>query len=94
MDRSCWKTPKGSDLEKEVTDCLMKWYRKHQSWTDDELKGITPTHIAAWLGYTNIFMFVASYLENVNAPRYDGWTPLFDAAASGSTEFSNSWQLV
>ena len=26
---------KGSDLEKEVTECLMNWYQKHQSWWTD-----------------------------------------------------------
>ena len=34
---------KGSDLEREVTECLMKWYRKHQSWANEALKGMTPT---------------------------------------------------
>ena len=77
---------KGSDLEKEVTECLMKWYRKHQSWSDNALKGMTPTHIAAVLGYTNIFMSVASYSEDINAPRSDGLTPLHIAAECGSTE--------
>ena len=77
---------KGSDLEKEVTKFLMKWYRKHQSWSDEALKGMTPTHIAAVLGYTNIFMFVASYSEDINAPRSDGLTPLHIAAECGSTE--------
>ena len=86
MDRSCWKTPKGSDLEKEVTECLMKWYRKHQSLLEDGLKGMTPTHIAAVLGYTNIFMSVASYSKDINAPRSDGFTPLHITVQNGSTE--------
>ena len=71
---------KGSDLEKEVTECLMKWYGKHQSYTEESLKGMTLTHIAAIFGCTNIAMFVASYLKNVNAPRSDGATPLHIAA--------------
>ena len=28
---------KGSYLEKEVTNCLMKWYGMHQSWDEDEI---------------------------------------------------------
>ena len=44
---------KGSDLEKEVIECLMKWYGRLQSWSDEALKGMTPTHIAAmWVGVT------------------------------------------
>ena len=31
-------------------------------------------------------MFVASYSEDVNAPRSDGFTPLHIAAECGSTE--------
>ena len=77
---------KGSDLEKEVTECLMKWYGRLQSWSDEALKGMTPTHVAALLGYTNIFMFVASYTENVNTSSPYGWTPLHIAAEFGSTE--------
>ena len=77
---------KGSDLEKDVTECLMKWYGKYQSYAEVALKGMTPTHIAAIFGYTNIVMFVAPYLENVNAPRSDGWTPLHIAAQYGSSE--------
>ena len=38
------------------------------------------------LTLTNIAMFVASYSENVNAPRSDGWTPLHIAAQYGSSE--------
>ena len=71
---------KGSDLEKEVTECLMKWYRKHQLFTESGLKGMSPTHIAAIFGHTNIAMFVASFSENVNALDHDGWTPLHIAA--------------
>ena len=74
---------KGSDLEKKVTECLMKWYQKHQSWADD---GMTPIHIAASLGYPNIFMFAASYSENINAPNTHGFTPLNTAIEFGSTE--------
>ena len=67
---------KGSDLEKEVIECLMKWYGKPKSWSDKVLKGMTPTHIAARFGYTNIVLFVASYSESINAPNSYGWTPL------------------
>ena len=77
---------KGSDLEKEATECLMKWYGKHQSYIEESLKGMSPTHIAAIFECTNIAMFVASYLKNVNAPRSDGVTPLQIAAQYGSTE--------
>ena len=40
---------KGSDLEKEIIECLMKWYGKPQSLSK-VLKGATPTHIAARFG--------------------------------------------
>ena len=76
---------KGSDLEKEVIECLMKWYGKPQSLSK-VLKGATPTHIAARFGYTNIVVFVASYSDNINAPRSDGVTPLQIAVSFGSTE--------
>merc|ERR1712218_449243 len=42
---------KGSDLEKEVTECLMKWYGKHQSYCKRALNGTLTIHIAAVLGY-------------------------------------------
>ena len=71
---------RGSDLEKEVTECLMKLYGKLESYSEKVLKGISPTHIGARFGYTTIAMFVASYSENVNAPRSDGWTPHHIAA--------------
>ena len=74
---------KGSDLEKEVTECLMKWYGKFHLYSESGLKGISPTHIAARFGYTNIAMFVASYSEDVNAPKSNGWTPLHIAAKHG-----------
>ena len=76
---------KGSDLEKEIIECLMKWYGKPQSLSK-VLKGATPTHIAARFGYTNIVLFVASYSESINAPNSYGWTPLHIAAWHGSTE--------
>ena len=76
---------KGSDLEKEIIECLMKWYGKPQSLSK-VLKGATPTHIAARFGYTNIVLFVASYSESINAPNSYGWTPLHIAAWFGSTE--------
>ena len=77
---------KGSDLENEVTECLMKWYGKHQSYCKRALNGILPIHIAAIFGYTNIAMFVASYSDNINAPKSNGQTPLHIAAQYGSTE--------
>ena len=77
---------KGYVLEKEVTECLMKWYGKYQTISESELKGMSPTHIAAIFGYTKIAMFVASYTENINAPITYGWTPLQRAALYGSTE--------
>ena len=75
---------KGSYLEKEVIECLMKWYGKF--YIEDALKGMLPTHIAARFGYINIVTFFASYLENVNAPCPDGRTPLEISARYGSTE--------
>ena len=77
---------KGSYLEKEVIQCLMKWYGKNHSYTESILKRMSPTHIAAIFGYTNIVIFVASYSKNVNAPDHEGWTPLQIAARHGSTE--------
>ena len=83
---------KGSDLEKEVTDCLMVWYYQYYhnyQWFElrHELEGILPIHIASYFGYINIVKFVATYSENVNAPsKYDGFTPLQIAAQFGSTE--------
>ena len=76
---------KGSNIEKEVIECLMKLYGG-QFYGESALKGNLPTHIAAIFGYINIFMFVASYLENINAPRANGWTPLHFAARHGSTD--------
>ena len=77
---------KRSDLEKEVIECLMKCYGEPKSWSDKVFKGMTPTHIAARFGYTNIVEFVASYSDNINAPRSDGVTPLHIAAECRSTE--------
>jgi len=77
---------KGSDLEIEVTECLMKWYGKHQRCSESKLKGLSPAHIAAIFGYTNIVIFIASYTENINAPMSNGVTPLHIAAKFGSTE--------
>ena len=77
---------KGSDLEKEIIECLMKWYGKPNPWSGKVLKGMTPTHIAARFGYTNIVVFVASYSESINARKSNGVTPLHIAAQWESTE--------
>ena len=76
---------KGSDLENEVTECLMKWYGKHQSYFKRALEGMLPIHIAAMFGCTNIAIFVASYSDNINAVKSNGLTPLHIAAQYGST---------
>ena len=65
---------KGSDLENEVTECLMKWYGKHQSY-DYIPNEWTPLHIAAKFDSTKIFKFLAPQVENPNAPAPNGLTP-------------------
>ena len=84
---------KGSDLEKEVTECLIKWYGEHQSWYDDsdyvnvfDHEGWTPLHIASQYGRTEIFKFLAPQVANPNAPAPNGLTPLQIATNNNHTE--------
>ena len=48
--------------------------------------GYTALHITAQYGSTDIFKFLASKVENPNAPVPNGWTPLHIAAQYGSTD--------
>ena len=83
---------KGSNLEKEVIECLMKLYGG-QFYRESALKGTLPTHIAAIFGYINIFMFVASYLGmSMLLELMDGLHFILLLGMEALT-FSNSWHL-
>ena len=76
---------KGSNLEKELTKCLMKWFGKVESYSGRVIDGMTPIFVATRFGYTNIVKFIATYTDNLNAPKTNGVTPLHIAAKYGST---------
>ena len=71
---------KGSKLEKEMTECLMKWYGAHELWNETQLDGMTPIFIAVRFGYINIVEFIASYKDNPYSSKSDKATPFHIAA--------------
>ena len=50
------------------------------------LDGHAPIHYAARNGYTEIFKYLVSKLENPNPAKQDGWTPMHLAAQFGQIE--------
>ena len=80
---------KGSKLEKEVTECLMKLYGEHKEWINEialDLDEMTPIFMAARFDAINIVKFVASYKNISYSPNTNRETPLHMAAECGSTE--------
>jgi ankyrin repeat protein len=54
--------------------------------TAQAYKGVTPLHVAAYSGYTEIAAFLLDQGADVNAQDDEGSTPLLDAAYGGHTE--------
>ena len=79
------KISKGSSLEEKVIGCLMKWYKARQEYSRRNIKGINLVHITAQFGCTEMFL-LASFIDDLNAPMSNGWTPLHIAASYRSTD--------
>ena len=63
---------KGSHLEKLMTECLKKWYRLLDDGlvnVGPTLDGITPIFIVAQYGHLDLVKFVASFTDDINAPK-------------------------
>ena len=74
---------KGSFLEKQLANCLMNWNGLIHTYSEEELEGITPIHIATRFGFTDIVKLVASCVDDSNAPKSNGITPMYVAARFG-----------
>ena len=74
---------KQSFLEKELGKCMMTWHGLIHTYSEEELNGITPVHIATRCGFKDIVKFIASFMDNLNAPKGNGVTPMFVAARFG-----------
>ena len=60
----------------------MKCYGDYHRWGKAQLEGISPIHIAARVGCVELVRFIASYSENPNIAKADGWSPIHIAAFS------------
>ena len=74
---------KGSFLEKQLANCLMNWNGLIHTYSEEELEGITPIHIATRFGFTDIVKLIASCVDDSNAPKSNGITPMYVAARFG-----------
>ena len=63
---------KGSFLEKQLANCLMTWNGLIHEYSEEELEGITPIHIATRCGFTDIVKLIASCVDNANPPKGNG----------------------
>ena len=77
---------KGSFLEQELVECLMKWYGMQKSWHQMSLSGVTILHISAACGVKSIVEFIVSYNDNPNTRKGNGATPIYSAAFRGNVE--------
>ena len=80
----------GSDIEEKAIKSLMQWYLSLTKCTQEKLLGMTPIHIAAALGYLEMFKFLASKVDDFNAPKLDGWTPLHFASWNGHSKIAKA----
>ena len=75
---------KGSFLEQELVECLMKWYGMQKSWHQMSLSGVTILHISAACGVKSLVEFIVTYFKDSNPPKVNGITPIYSAAAHGN----------
>ena len=80
------KIDKRSILIKDLSSCVRAFYEIKTSHFWKRQVVMEPIHVAAWLGFTSIVEFIASYKENPNEPMGNGWTPLHVAASMGHKE--------
>ena len=74
----------GSDLEHELSNCLMEWHEKGNRMS--LILWGSPIEIVSRFGRIELFKYIASKIVNANAPASDGWTQLQTAARYGHTE--------
>ena len=81
------KIKKGTKIEKEVVQCLMKWSIQCHLWSDLPLDGFTPAHIAARYGCLEVVKFILTKAEILNSLWMpDKRLPIHLASANGHTE--------
>ena len=76
---------KGSFLEQELMECLMKWYGKIKfiHFSQKNLNWITLLHISAFCGVKSLLEFIVSFNDNPNPPMGNGATPIDSAVFVG-----------
>ena len=78
----------GSDIEEKAIKCLMEWHRNlTKYYTQERLFGISPIHIAARYGHTDIVKFIVPKVQDFNsAYPFNKYTPIHYAARYGYLE--------
>ena len=81
------KIEKGSYLEQELRKCLMRFFLNYSITKKSALNRMMPIHVAARNEESvEILKFIASFTDDCNPPKSDGWTPLHLAAHFGHIE--------
>ena len=74
---------RGSHLEQDFVECLMKWHGHFPSAPQKDLHGCTVMHVVAFYGMISLVEFIATYMDNPNPVKGDGSTPIHLAAING-----------
>ena len=81
---------RGSHLEQDFVECLMKWHGHFPSAPQKDLHGCTVMHVVAFYGMISLVEFIATYMDNPN-PLKEGdgfscFTPIYLAAFKGHND--------
>ena len=77
---------KGSTIETHLLHCLKRFHKKIHIWKPEQLIEITPIHCAVYYQNVDLVKFIASYSDDLNPAKANGWTPVMTTARNGYTE--------
>ena len=80
------RVEKGSDVEEDLTKCLMTWHKEIGNWKEDNIIGVSPIYVGARYGNFKIVEHILSYIADPNPVKSDGWTPIHLSSRYGHTE--------
>ena len=71
-----------SELRQEAAVCLSMFHSAGY-WTPENSAGLTLIYLASSYGFVKLLKFLATLVDNPNAPKSNGMTPLHSAAKNG-----------